>query len=220
MEAMVVATAAAWAGLFATDANTSSSWVGGAAALTLLTIAIAFNFRNQLNNSRERKHQEAMCRWQISVLVEVLEVNNIQMPSKFWQNPPPEATKIQEEEMKQRKRRIFGVVDEEDGTSLLLSAVSLSIVIFVATVLMINIFIVTPLQDLQENGQVRSCYASLTADYNIAISDAFLSPPAPSIERTRSVQELRETANRIRHRETICADGKPDKYVHPVISAP
>ena len=156
-----MAVAAAWIGLFSADANTSSSWVGGAAALTLLTIAIAFNFRNQLQNAKERKVQEAMCRWQISVLVEVLDINGIPMPAKFWEEPPKEASKMQDEELKQRKRRIVGVVDEEDGASILLGAVSLCLIIFVATVLMLNIFIIEPLQDLHESNDTRSCYASL-----------------------------------------------------------
>lgn len=217
MEPMVVAMAAAWLGLFATDANTSSSWVGGAAALTLLTIAIAFNFRNQLQNSRERREEEAMCRWQISVLVEVLDLNGIPMPSKFWDTPPREAKKIQEDEMKQRKRRIFGVVDEEDGVSILLGAASLAIVIFVATILMLNVFIEKPLQDLSETQDTRSCYASLSADFYVAIGDAFLTPPAPDKSRLIAVKEVKDTADRIRNRIKICEDGKTDNYKPPVI---
>ena len=217
MEAMVVAVIAAWAGLLATDANTSSSWVGGAAALTLLTIAIAFNFRNQIQTSRQHKVTEAACRWQISVLVEVLDVNGIPMPSKFWQEPPPEMLKIQESEMKQRKRRIFGMVDEEDGTSILLSAVSMCLVIFVAIVLMMNVFIVKPLQFLKTSRETAACFSALNADYYIAVADALASPPAPSPERERAVLELTQTATRIRNRDNICEDGKPDIYVHPTL---
>jgi hypothetical protein len=210
MEPMVTAVAAAWFGLFATtDANSSSSWVGGAAALTLLTIAIAFNFRNQLQNSRERRTQEAMCRWQISVLVEVLDVNGIPMPAKFWDEPPKQARQMQEDEMKQRKRRTFGMIDEEDGASILLGAASLCVVIFVSTILMLNIFIIKPLQELQETNQTRTCYAALNADYYVAVADAFLSPSSPSPERDVAVKKLKITAEKIRHRVTECDDNDP-----------
>lgn len=186
--------------MVAIDANASASWIGGAAALSLLSIAIAFNFRNQIQNAREHKATEATCRWQISVLVEVLDKNGIPMPPKFWLEPPKESHKKQDKK-----------INEDDGTisSPLLAGVSLAILIFLATVLVINVFIIVPIRNLQPDKDTAECYQTLNNDYYIAVANVLLSSPSPSPQRDLAVDDLNFVVAKLRNRVVICEDGDP-----------
>lgn len=218
----------AWIGVLAIDPNNGASWVGGAAALTLLTIAIGFNARNQVNQTRELKslrkaqrRDQRVCNYQISVLVGELEQKGMTMPPEFWDIPDDLEMEKQEQRDKKR-RRIFGVVDEsEDGeiNHIFLGTIMLILAMFAIFSFVLKQQFIDPLNEVKattaqsalENHQ-DSCVASLTADYFVAVQRALAAPPAPNPEREAAVKDLGVTAERIRHRVPICEDGKPDDY--------
>jgi hypothetical protein len=218
---------AAWLGLIsAIDPNTSASWVGGAAALTLLTIAIGFNVRQYRNQTREisqlrrdKAKDKRECNWQISVLADVLEANGIPMPGKFWDVPEDPVLYAQEEETR-RRRRMFRLQASEDSSEsgmagLSIVGIVLMLLGFFAVVLwMANSLIVQPIQDARDTSVGNSCVNSLNADQFATIVFALDSPPN-SPERTTYSQLAYEAAERIRHRASICADGKPDLFLIP-----
>ena len=229
---------AAWLGATSVDPNTGASWVGGVAALSLLTIAIGFNVRQYRNQAKEiqqlkidRAKDKRECNWQISVLAEVLDANDIPMPGRFWDVPEDPILTAQLEET-DRRRRMFKMRYEdrgEDGAvAMNVVGIVLLVASFVAVLLVLaNSLIIQPIQDINsrsaqsvlireqqlENDRKDSCIASLTADYFVAIADAFSSPPSPDPKRTVAVDNLNTTAERIRNRVKLCKDGKPDDFV-------
>jgi len=209
---MIFAAAVAWAGLFAVDPGTPASWGAGAATLSLLTIAIGFNFRNQLTQAREIKSLKTdnkTCRWQTGILVEVLNANQIAVPGHFW-DPVPEQVMDMNEKPKRRLR--FEAEDDGKADPLFISGVLGFLALAACYTAFVYVFVVTPLQDLKTTTRVDDCVSSLTADYYIALSRTLAAPPAPNAKRDAGVKDLVTTAERIRNRDEICADGMPDLF--------
>lgn len=223
---------AAWLGAFsAVDPNTSASWVGGVAALSLLTIAIGFNirqYRSQVRDIKQLKIEKARdkreCNWQLSVLTDVLEDNGIPMPGKFWDVPEDPILRVQEEEIKRRRRMIrFSASDKTDESGAIgMSVVGIGLLImaFIAVLMFLaNSLIIQPIQDIEASGRVDNCNNSLTADEFVSIVYALQA--GPNTEQRDVYSALaNEAASRIRHRLAICADGKPDTFVIPQFIPP
>lgn len=224
---MLAAASSAWGGLLAVDPNSSSSWVGGAAALTLLTIAIGFNVRNQVKQARDlravevaRRRDQRVCNYQLSVLVEVLDASGTPMPAKFWDIPDDAALDIHEAEARQRRRRMFGFLEEDDDsqrgwvTSIFLGTVFSVLAAFAIFALVLNGFILQPLHDLETNGAEQRCVSSLSADQFLTIIYSLRSTP-DSDQRDFYSDLAAKASERLRNRDHICSDGKPDVFVIP-----
>lgn len=214
----LAAAAAIWA---AVDPDDGASWIGGAAALTLLTIAIGFNASTLVRLRRENRETKAaqrndqrVCNYQISVLASVLDSNGIPMPARFWDIPDEKVLDLHEQETK-RRRRMFGYSEEhEEGwvTSVFVGTTFAVLAAFAIFALVLNLWIIGPLEKLEENSGKDRCNNSLTADYFVAIQRALAAPPAPSPERAAAVADLGITAERIRNRASICEDGEPNAF--------
>lgn len=233
--ALPVMAISAWAGLAAMDPDTGASWVGGVAALSLLTIAIGFNIRQYNHQSKdirqiqvEKAQDKRECNWQISVLAAVLEQHAIPMPANFWDVPKDPILKVQQAET-DRRRRMFKFryedherAGENESGMAAMSFVGVVLMVcafFVIMLFVANTLIIQPIEDIKsqnetsaESAAIDRCSNSITADFFVAIKRALAAPPAPSAERAAAVIDLNVTAERIRNRATICADGKPDAY--------
>lgn len=242
MNTLIAIAVASWVGVLATavDPNTSASWAGGVAALTLLTIAIGFNIRQYRNQAKEIKQlkiekakDKRECNWQIRVLADVLDANGIPMPANFWNVPEDPILQVQEEETN-RRRRMFKMsasdtYDESGAVAMNIIGISLLVIAFMAALIVLaNWLIINPIREIRSNSvqaiQIRQeqlkqdsvdrCVASLTADQFSSIVYALESTP-DSVQRVLYANLAAQAADRIRNRVEICKDGVPDNFVVP-----
>lgn len=215
-------------GLSALSPNDTSSWVGGAAALVLLTIAIGFNagtlvrLRRELKDTKDEQRQDQrVCNYQLGILVDVLTDNGINVPGSFYDVPDETMLQVHEAERVQRRRRMFGFPTDPDNdergwvTSIFLGTLFAVLAAFAIFALALNGLILGPLRDLQTNSDKADCIASLQADQFASIVFQIQSPPG-SDERTVYTKFAIDAAKRIANREKICADGEPDTFILPV----
>jgi hypothetical protein len=208
----------------ALDPNDASSWVGGASALTLLTVAIGFNATTMFRLRREvkvekdaRRQDQRVCNYQLSIMSKVLEDHNIPMPPNFW-DIPEEPVLVKSEQETRRKAWMFKFGEDEAGwvTSIFFGTVVAILAVFALFALALNSLVLDPVKDLQVSRKQDACIASLSADqfYTIILQ---LNAPPNSQQRSDFGNLGIRAADRIRRRNTICADGKPDDFPLPSV---
>lgn len=220
----LAALAAVWAAI---NPNDSASWVGGAAALTLLTIAIGFNagtlvrLRRDVRDAKEdQRRDQRVCNYQLGVLVDVLTANAINVPGNFYDVPDDEILQIHENE-RRRRRSMFRMSGDPDGeggwvTSIFIGTVASILAVFLIFALGVKELVLDPVSDLRDNNRIDHCVASLSADWQVSV-DLALGASPDSDTRNDYLMLANRAAERIRNRTHICADGKPDPFPLPTI---
>jgi hypothetical protein len=91
-------------------AATTTEALIGTGAITLLTIAISFTAataRRAHNENQECRHENALCNWRQSVLIEVMHQAGIPVPSWIWTAVPDDVSKMSPEEQRHMAQKMI-----------------------------------------------------------------------------------------------------------------
>jgi hypothetical protein len=86
-----------------TVAATTTEAIIGTGAITLLTIAISFTgaaAKRARAENQECRHENALCNWRQTVLVEVMHNAGMPVPSWLWSETPVNVAKMSPEEQR------------------------------------------------------------------------------------------------------------------------
>jgi type II secretory pathway pseudopilin PulG len=92
--------------------------------------------------------------------------------------------------------------------ALITSIVGLLIIVLAATILVVTLNRQTDIRDsitqTRDSQRQQACIARITAEFQGAVGDALLAPPAPNAARTNAVDRIQTAANKLEHLDRYC----------------